>query len=74
LICYADVLKFPLVTSSGQIGWNCLMIEPKTALQEAIGSTNDLERLLVEKLDAAKDFVRKAEELLQILRGEQTKA
>ncbi len=74
MICYADVLKFPLVTSSGQIGWNCLMIEPKTALQEAIGSTNDLERLLVEKLDAAKDFVRKAEELLQILRGEQTKA
>ena len=50
------------------------MPDLKNALQGAIGSTEELERLLTEKVEAAEEFARIGRELLRTLRGEQTKA
>jgi hypothetical protein len=46
------------------------MPDPKNALQGAIGPTNDLERLLTEKVEAAEDFARMGRELLRTMRGD----
>lgn len=48
------------------------MTDPKDALQGAIGPTGEFERLLTEKIEAARAFLRKAEDLQRTLRGEQT--
>lgn len=46
------------------------MSDPKDTLERAIGPTGELERLLAEKVEAAREFVRHGEGLLRALRGE----
>ena len=41
----------------------------KHVLNDVIGATDDLERVLLEKIEAAEEFVRKARSLLEQIRG-----